>query len=234
MTGLVLSSSSVSAWLDCHLQWWFRYVLQAEGESSEALDTGIAVHAHIEEYLKSRTLAGRDEPMVFIDRIDVVSLFVVWEREVRPLIGRPRFVEEQYRFNINGIDYQSTLDLVDEDGVVIDTKTTRSRPRPGRYRIPLIGHALGYRALTGEKERGRRLDYLVRTKTPYYWPEAIEGPATIDEIVEFGATVEAVAEGIAREDYAATGLDSPWACASCPYRNECGPRLRYEGEHSGR
>lgn len=226
MSDLVLSSSSVSSWLDCHLQWYFRYVLQLDGTNSEPLEFGIAIHEHIEDALKP---AG--EGQASVDPA-VLELYDVWTDNVSPILGTPRFVEEQYRFWINGIDYQSTLDIVDGYDIVIDTKSTKSRPRAGRYRIPLIGHAIGFRALTGEREKGRRLDYLVRTKTPYYWPEATDGPATPDEIAEFGATVEAVAEGVSREDYAATGLDSPWACATCPYRLECGPRIRWEENHA--
>lgn len=222
MSDLVLSSSSVAIWLECHLAWWFRYVLQSDGDPGEQLEVGIAVHEHAESELKD------DREMVLSSDPAVLDLVDVWREHIRPELGVPRLVEAGYRLNVNGIPYQSILDVVDEGSIVRDLKTTAKRPPAGRYRISLIGHALGFRALTGEKEKGRALDYVVRAKTPYYWPETFEGPATMDEVAEFGATIENVAAGIDRGEFAATGLDSPWACATCPYRAECGPRIRYE------
>jgi hypothetical protein len=224
VSDLILSSSSVSTWLDCHLQWYFRYVLQLDGNPSPELKLGIAVHEHVEELLEP----GHGGSLS-IDP-EVTDLVDVWVANVQPEL-EPTLVEEVYRLDVNGIGYQSILDYADGE-IACDLKTTARRPPAGRYRVPMIGHALGYRALTGKKERGRRLDYIVKTKAPYHWPETIEGPATLDDVVEFGGTIEQVANGIAREDYAATGLDSPYACATCPYRDECGPRLRYEEERA--
>lgn len=224
MSDLVLSSSSVSTWLDCELQWYFRYVMFLEGEPSEALTTGIDVHEHAAVLLDPDY---RAEDGLSVDPA-ILELVDVYKTDVMPEIGKPLLVEEPYRLNVNGIDYQSILDVVDEEGRVRDLKTTNKRPRAGRYRISMIGHALGSRALTDEVETDVVLDYIVRTKTPYYWPESLGGPVSEDDIAEFGGTVVAVAEGIDKGEYAATGLDSPWACSMCPYRAECGPRQRYE------
>lgn len=220
--GLVLSSTSVNTWLDCHLQWYFRYVLMYDSTPSEAISTGIAVHEHAEMLLKQNTLAdGSVDP-------EVIDLIELWKREVKPQLGITQFVEAPYRIEVNGIAYQSILDVVDEQGAVRDLKTTRRKPRPGRYQLAMIGHALGSRSLTGTIESDVVLDYLVRTRVPYYSREAKGGPVTDDEIDVFAGTLAAVADGIDREEYDATGLDSPWACAVCPYKSICGPRQRYE------
>lgn len=222
--GLVLSSTSLSTWLDCHLQWFFRYVMYLDGEPSDAITIGIAVHEHAEAALKGQWASDSlsSDP-------EVLRLVTVWATDVAPLLGSPQLVEAPYRVVVNGITYQSTLDVVDAEGRVRDLKTTAKRPRSGRYRLAMIGHALGSRALTGNTETDVVLDYIVRTKSPYYWPESYGGPITEDDIDDFAAVLDAVATGIDREEYDATGLESPWACAMCPYRAVCGPRLRYEG-----
>ena len=225
MSGLVLSSSSVATYLDCHLQWWFAYVVRDPGKPREQTLVGIATHDLVESLLTDPKSLRRQPGHVWDE---AYRLLPVFEAEVLPQLGTVRYVEQVYQFEIEGFYYQSYLDYVDGSNRVRDLKTTSRRPGPHdeRYRVPMIGHALGFRSLTGEIEADVILDYLVRTKTPYYWPIASGGPVSEDDEEFFIATLEGVTKGIAARDYDPTGLGSPWACLSCPYQDQCGPYQR--------
>ena len=111
--------------------------------------------------------------------------------------------------------------------ILRDLKTTGSRPSAGKYRLAMTGYWLGSTDLGYEPEAAQ-LDYIVRTKTPYYWPEAME-PVTDHDIAVLAQTLETVADGVSREDYRPTGLATR-ACLSCPYKAICGPYDRYQKE----
>ena len=106
--------------------------------------------------------------------------------------------------------------------ILRDTKTTGSRPSPGKYRFAMTGYWLGATDL-GFPPDISQLDWLVRTKNPYYWPEAME-PITDDDIAIFAAELETVAEGVARGDYLPDGprhqsmqiLPVPWLLWALP------------------
>lgn len=228
MSDLILSSSSVAAWLDCHLRWWFDYVALRPAPVDERLQTGIDVHAQVEWLLRLKQgswLYDKSNPRPPASPA-VMELATLYERQVLWRV-EPVLVEAEYQFNLDGVTYQSILDAADDQGVVIDLKTSASRPgKDGRrYRLSMIGHAIGYRVLMAKEETGRRLDYLIRTKTPYYWPVELD-PIDDDDYDYFSATLYEVAEGIDRGEYAPTGLDSPWACATCPHKAACGPYQR--------
>lgn len=109
--------------------------------------------------------------------------------------------------------------------ILRDLKTTGSRPKEGRYRFNMIGYWLGAREL-GYECASMQLDYIVRTKTPYYWPEVVAAP-TDDDIEWFAATLQSAADGVGRADYHPTALGTR-ACLSCPCRSFCGPYSRYK------
>lgn len=145
----------------------------------------------------------------------------------------PLAVEYEFEIEINGIGYSGSIDrvdpVVDERGdrvdnivVVRDSKFPKSRPRKGRYRVPMLGYMTGYAVSEDATVQLGVLDHVVRTKTPYYWPEFMDAP-TSDDIAELAATIEQVAEGIDKGRFRATGLDSRMACAMCPHTKACGP-----------
>jgi hypothetical protein len=224
---VVYSASSVTAYENCHLQWWFTYVLQAEGEQSEAQRVGIKIHDFAERSLKHLGTAYRsDDP-------EVVPLAKVWNEDILPTYRSPVLIEADFQLVVNGIPYSGIIDAVDEQDVpwgyallLRDLKSTGKRPSPGRYRFAMTGYKLGAEDLLGRPIDGAQLDYIVRTKTPYYWPEAME-PITDVDVAIFAATLEAVANGVEREDYRPTGLGT-WTCNTCPHRATCGPYQRYQ------
>ena len=227
MRPVVFSASSVTAYQDCQLKWWFTYVLVNPGDQSEPQMVGIAVHDAAEAILTKVK-----PPDAFADWPPaVVQLIDVFVNDVLPTYRNPIAVELPFQLEVNDIPYSGFIDALDEQdlpwGYTIllrDTKTTRQRPRKGQYRFAMTGYWLGATDL-GYKLDTAQLDWIVRTKTPYYWPEAI-GPITDDDINLFVRTLEETAEGVERGRFEPTGLGT-WQCKACEHTAICGPYQRY-------
>ncbi len=236
---VVFSSSSVNAYQECHLRWYFSYILGQEGTQSEAQVVGIAVHDAAEQILRKKLPADAFDAMPPID-----GLMKVFARDILPTYRDPVLVEAPFQIEVDGIPFSGIIDSVDRqdvpgpdwspaDGLDVpdhanilrDLKTTGSRPSAGKYRFNMIGYFLGAREL-GYEIAIMQLDYIVRTKTPYYWPEAQQIPDD-DEVAGWAGTLHAAANGVARGDYNPTGLGTR-ACASCPHKALCGPYQRYQ------
>lgn len=225
---VVFSASSVTAYQMCHLQWYFTYVLGQPGVQSEPQAVGIAVHDAAEAILR-RTL-----PTDAFDAMPPITELVrVFANDILPTYRNPLLIEASFQLEVNDIPYSGVLDAVDEHDVpwgyaliLRDLKTTGSRPSPGKYRFAMTGYKLGAEDLLGRPIDAAQLDWIVRTKHPYYWPEALE-PITEDDINVFAATLETVAEGVARDNYDPTGLGT-WACKACSHAAICGPYQRYQ------
>jgi len=218
----VFSASSVNAYLDCHLRWWFQYVAVVPYEPSEAQATGIEVHRVAEVLIRGET-ASYDKALDPLVR--------VFADDIMPTIGQIMAVEEPFLIEVNGILYSGIFDLLDGHEGVFDTpyfalrdlKTTGSRPAKGKYRFNMIGYTLGARSL-GYVVDEVRLDYIVRTLKPYYWPEVQPIPDE-DEIDGWRATLENVADKVEQGDFEPTGLGT-YVCSYCNFKSECGPYQR--------
>jgi RecB family exonuclease len=153
-------------------------------------------------------------------------------------------VEEAFEIEVNGIGYSGAIDRLDaladpEDLdpwraqlILRDTKVTHSRPRPGKYRLNMIGYALGVEhVIAGRMPNLLVLDYIVRTKEPYYWPEYIDPPSATD-VDWFAAQLEQAAEGIDAGRFEPLGLSGAFTCAACPHQAICGPYQRFQ-QHLG-
>lgn len=226
MRPTVFSGSSINTYNDCHLQWYFGYVSLEDGDLSEPLAVGIAWHDAIEQ-----TLKGTLPPDAFEDDPVIGSLVKVFNADILPTYRDPVLIEAEFQLEINGIPYSGVIDALDRQDVpwgysniLRDHKSTGSRPRQGKYRLPMTGYWLGAADL-GYEPDAAQLDYVVRTRTPYYWPEPMD-PITDDDIGILARVLETVAEGVAREDYRPTGLGTR-ACVSCPYKAICGPYDRF-------
>lgn len=227
---VVFSASSLTAYQSCHLQWWFGYVLVAEGVPSEPQATGILAHEYQEQRLKGM------EPWRSDGRpgwTSVKPIIDVIDQDILPTYRQPVLIEASFQLEIDDIPFSGILDAVDRQDVpwgtadiLRDLKTTGSRPSPGRYRLAMTGYWLGATDLLGKPPDSAQLDYIVRTKTPYYWPEVLE-PITADDVARFAAVLREVARGVDQGDFAPTGLGTR-ACGSCNYREICGPYQRYQ------
>ena len=250
MNPVVFSASSVGAYLDCHLRWYFTYVLNEPGVQSEPQRVGIAVHDYAERMLRglARVRDGSHaRPVPTPTGLD--DLARVFDNDILPTYRDPVLIEAAFQIAVNGIPFSGIIDSVDALPIVPeehdfpsywaaevsgkypaayyilrDLKTTGSRPKAGRYRFNMIGYWLGAREL-GREPAIMQLDYIVRTQKPYYWPEVVAAPDE-DDIEWFAATLQSAAEGVERADYAPTGLGTR-ACSYCGVRGICGPYTRY-------
>lgn len=246
---VVFSASSVSAYLDCHLKWFFAYILNEQGVQSEAQAVGIAVHDYAEGVL--RQMRGDGQAVVVSEA--PMELTGVFNRDILPTYRDPVLVEAAFQIEVNGIPFSGIIDSVDRQdmpppgpfvdwdsegrdmidpypfyaNILRDLKTTGSRPKAGRYHFNMVGYWLGAREL-GYTPDIMQLDYIVRTQKPYYWPEVVAAPDD-DDIEWFAATLQGAAEGVERADYAPTGLGTR-ACSYCPVASICGPYQRYNKE----
>ena len=231
---MILSASSISTYNDCHLQWYFTYVERRPAESA-AMDLGQAVHDYAEDILKGNDIErwppADDQAMGLIE---------VFQRDIYPTYGDPVLVEAGFELDVEGVTYTGFIDSVDahvgpleQDGPLLsspanyilrDLKTSKSRPRKGKYRDPLIGYYLGAREL-GFPPDAMQLDYIVKTKTPYYWPEEQPVPDD-DEIDVWAGQVARVAASIEMADWEPTGVGT-WVCSTCPHKDICGPYDRW-------
>jgi hypothetical protein len=223
---VVFSASSVNAYQTCHLQWGFTYIHGLEGIQSEPQRIGIKTHDYAERSLKHLGTAYIPDP-------EIKDLAKVFVDDILPTYRTPILIEAAFQLEINDIPYSGILDAVDEQDVpwgyaliLRDLKTTGSRPSPGKYRFAMTGYLLGAEDLLGRKIDAAQLDYIVRTKHPYYWPEVLE-PITDEDVAIFANTLESVGNLVAQGDFEPTGLGT-WACKSCGHRDICGPYQRYK------
>jgi len=234
MNPVVFSASSVSAYIDCHLRWFFSYVLNEKGEQSEAQAVGIAVHDYAERMLNGLVdvmNGGHARPVP--SPTGLADLARIFDEHILPTYRDPVLIEASFQVSINGIPFSGIIDSVDRQdigqaayaNILRDLKTTGKRPPTGRYRFPLVGYWLGAREL-GYEPAIMQLDYIVRTAKPYYWPEVVAAPDE-DDIAWFAATLDAVADGVERSDYEPTGLGT-YVCSYCPHKAICGPYTRYK------
>lgn len=231
MRPVVYSASSLNAYIDCHLRWYFIYVLLEEEAESEARAVGIAVHDFAEQRLK--VLQGTATEANY-EGEDITPLVMVFNRDILPTYENPVLIEAPFQIEVNGIPFSGIIDSLDEQQVdwstdtvyvLRDLKTTSQRPSKGRYRLNMTGYWVGATSL-GYRPDVTQLDYVVRTRKPYYWPEVLD-PITDDDVDVLAATLSAVARGVESEDYRPTGLGT-LACSYCGYKAICGPYQRYQ------
>jgi len=229
----VLSGSSVATYEECHLQWYFEYVEKREARS-DAMDLGQFVHDYAETILNGGAEHGFPDGAPLGEILPLIDVF---DRDVAPTYVSPVLIEAGFELDVEGITYTGFIDAVDvhpedlerfqfsEETIVRDLKTSKNRPRPGRYRDSMVGYYLGAREMGHQADR-LRLDYIVKTKTPYYWPEDQEVPDD-DEIDIWASKVVRVHASIEAGDFEATGVGT-WHCTSCPFKDICGPYERYQ------
>ena len=214
MSGLTLSASSVNSYLACPRQWYLTYIMGMEGDDSPERQMGLDVHHLAEAALQS------GKPSSFAATGEMKTLAMLFEREVMPTIGTPQLIEGQFIIDVDGITYSGYIDYIDSQGRLRDLKTTGKKPRPGKYRLNMVGYYLGATTM-GFDITALGLDYIVRTRHPYYLPEWQEMPDD-EEVAGWAGTLHRVERGIEAGDFPPTGLDG-WQCKYCQHQAICGP-----------
>jgi hypothetical protein len=245
---LVLSGSSLNTFLRCARQWEYAYVYRLKSPPSLKQALGIAAHDALEIDLRQKITTREDLPMDMVldafadafkkegqdarekpDKGETRPLFMdsgiaavrKWHSDVAPLY-QPVAVEEHVQFKINDVVIDGTLDARDEDGWIRDHKFVGKKPSSGEaYVLNMTGYAIGSRvAHPGTIETGIVLDHVVRTKEPYYFPIASEGPVPDRAIRGYAQIVSDVSRSIKAGIFPPTGLKSN-ACSWCGYKDRC-------------
>lgn len=265
MSELVLSASSVDAYGSCHYRWFLAYIESTPGEQGIPQAVGLGVHAAVEDYYNGRLRGDKlsHEEVLAAGRESFDLMFMVQSAEISepsedPIKARkegrrvtevyltdvgpnvnPVYVELPGRIVVNDIPYSFHIDLVDDQDVVRDTKVKRAMPRRGMrdYLFQGIGYALGFRDWSGRIETDYQLDIMIRLKRdrPYHRTITHGGPFSDDEISEFAARLERVADGISRGRFDPSGLDEdPAVCRYCSVQALCAPYQETHPEETHR
>lgn len=244
----VFSASSVNTFMRCEKQWEFAYVYELKRPPSIRMVLGTSAHAAEEVNYKQKLETKIDLPTsdvldVFSDAFDDgardavpdtgeekesrgeakdsgILTLTKYHKKVAPEI-EPLWVEHEGLMHVDDIPYSYTIDLVDTKRRVRDHKFTKRRPQSsGDYRLGMVGYAMAYRNETGETESDVVLDYMVRTKDPYHWPVASEGPVPDRAISAFAGVLDTVNRAVQEGNFLPTGLQHH-ACSWCGYKDIC-------------
>lgn len=231
MPDLILSTSSISAYLQCHYRYLLSNIYRVGGAQSAAAALGTAVHAAVEAFWKAtptrpqavleRVLAAEltrvppphDEPVATLLR-DGTAMLRTYIKTVTPTFT-PTLVEQTFVITIDAVTVAGTIDAADDD--LHDTKTTSliSKFDPTNHVLQLSLYSLGYQVLTGRKPKRLLLDVLPRGGRVTYRQYEVQ-----PEIGELIDVLGIVSEGISKEDYEPTGATGG-VCHYCPYRRIC-------------
>lgn len=225
---LILSKSSIDAWLSCHYKWFIGYVWRIGGAPSLDMAVGTAVHAGVEAYWNgndhveaTRMALQREVALMDAVSADEVARAVVdahamtktYVEKIAPTF-RPTMVEQDFLIRVNGQLVSGRLDAASETEVH-DTKTTStpSKVTPDQHRLGMTLYSWGYRALTGHLPEKLQLDIVAKN-----------GRWAVKEVEpDYAGTAEVVglvADGIKSNDFRPTGA-AVGECPRCPYRNIC-------------
>jgi len=228
----------------CPLQYKFRYIDGLIIPPNSEICLGKSIHRTLEENYSQKIQTRQDLPLEHITDLfsdfwdeeskeavfeadekpgkvkdDGINLVRVYHRQVAPSL-QPVYVEKEFYLPIEGSDYflKGYIDLIEEQGVIIDHKTTkRAYPQDkAKNDLQLTAYALAYRMLFGMQESGVRFDVLVRTKTPKI--QHLTSKRTNEDILRFLKILREVEKGI-RE-----GIFYPnenFMCSVCGYKDLC-------------
>ncbi len=189
-----LSVTQLKMYLRCPLQYYLRYVCGLKIPPTGDLILGRTVHSTLEENYRQKIQSHQDLPLqqfhdIFSQRWDQEAQLTLFEdgekpgqlkdegvrlldpyhRDVAPGV-QPVKVEREFLLDTGATELplKGYIDLIDDQGAIIDHKTTkRSFPADAAAKdLQLTAYAFAYRALYGQNENRLRLYGLVRTKQP--------------------------------------------------------------------
>lgn len=201
----IYHQSHINMFLKCGLQYEFRYIQGLVLPPKSALTVGNAVDTGVTVNLVQKVSSKTDLPLNDVldacsSDFDKRAVTTVWDGEdpgkykdvsvklaqahhehIAPKI-QPAKVQEKFTIETDaGYGLGGIIDLVEESGIVADTKTSKNK-----YDADAIHRAIqpavydfAYEALRGKKSPGFRYDVLVKpTKTKPAEAQQVEGRVT--------------------------------------------------------
>jgi putative RecB family exonuclease len=239
-----LSVSQLKMYLRCPLQYFFRYICDLKSPPTGDLSLGRTVHETLHDNYHQKIKSARDLPFDEISDIfstywdreaketefaadeqpgkikdDGIGLLKTYFDQIAPHV-QPLQVEQEFLVNIKGtrLPILGYIDLIDDHGSIIDHKTTkRSYPEDAAEKdIQLTAYVMAYRAVTGRKESGVRLDVMVRNKQPKV--QQLYGHRTESQIGRFVQLAGQLEKGISA---GAFYPNEGYTCGICGYQGMC-------------
>jgi len=243
------NQSELKAYLKCGKLWEFRYLRGIKVPPSSALTLGSSVDAAVTANLVQKVETGADldaEEVLdtFSDEFDRrktetewgeenpdrqkdlgVSLVALHHEEVAPRID-PESVQESFVIETDaGYDLHGTIDHVEKDGTVVDTKTSRIPYAPdavSKSFQPTL-YDFAYEATRGKPAKAFRYDVLVKpTATKGARLQQVEAPVTKDDREWLFDAMNQVHKAI-QAGVALPAPEGSWYCSPkwCGYWDRC-------------
>jgi hypothetical protein len=242
---LVLSGSSVATYRRCPQWWYYEYIQQLVRPPRLQMARGLAAHEAVEFDLKHKVATWHDAPReqvvdLYIDRFveyskdsprvqgkdtieDIFRRGVLaveaWYDNVAPDIF-PLFVEVNGRFEVDGVLYDWTADVIDQSYLVRDWKFVKKKPQPGSpfspdYTYPMRGYYMGAETELDIELSGWQIDYMVCTLHPYLVSDT-HMPLDQADRDDFRDVVVETHDRIMEGQFPPRGLGNN-ACSWCPF-----------------
>jgi len=247
-----ISPTQISMYLRCPTQYMFRYIEGLILPPKSAMTKGRAVHKGQEVNYKQKIETKQDLPLDDVKdavatefetiapetewkpeenkgkiKDETISLASLYHQEVAPAV-QPAYVEEEVYFQIpeTEIKLKGFIDVVQEGGIIRDTKTTAKTPNQdiADKSLQLTAYSLAYRTLTGEEEAGLVLDYLVNTKVPKVIP--FQTKRSKNDISRFISIASQITKAIQAGLFYPNPDNSMCSEKNCGYWHECHKKFK--------
>mgnify|MGYP001302554037 CR=1 FL=1 len=242
-----ISVSQINTYLRCPLQYYYRYIEGLIIPPNSALSFGKVTHKTAEDNYKQKIETKEDLPLDEMQdrwaqywdeaaqetefekdekpgqiKDEGINCITTYHKEISPNV-QPVLVEEKVELSFANTDYTllGYIDVVDENKMIIDTKTTKRTPSEDNIKkdIQLTAYSLCYQTLFEEKEAGVRLDYIVRNKKPKI--VQLTANKTQDDINRFLKLVAYVVKAIENELFYPNVHNVTCSEKGCGYYHKC-------------
>lgn len=220
-----ISASQINMYLKCPQQWAFRYIEGLKSPPGAALTLGSCFHGatakNYEQKIESKADLPEDEVCdIFSTQFESAKHDTAWYEDekpgevkdagietlreyhkVIPPTVQPAQVEMKFTLGFTNLDekFLGYIDLLDDTGKIIETKTTSRKPSEisHDHKLQATAYATGYRVKYKRQESASRIDYAVSKKNPEIVSMPLE--ITAQDMDYFLRIVPMVLDGIKKE-----------------------------------
>ncbi len=251
LPGEVLSPSQTNKFLDCPAKWYFKYMLGLPDPLNSNLAVGIAVDNTLSHYFRIKAADGVEMPeadvldvldpawadqeavMVLREGEDPEQLHALCQRLVRSYLselapkvtpgvieGEPA-VQVRVEGTIAGVKVQGIIDLIKDDGTIVDLKTTKRKlgAVPADHMLQMTTYDL-----LCPHSRGRaELHYMVKNRSEKSVPKIVPFTREIgpEEVLFAESIYPAVQESMRDGIYLPSRTSRFCSRKYCPFWKTC-------------
>lgn len=243
----VLSPSQANKFVNCQVQWWYKFGLRLPEPVTGYRTLGTAVDHAITENYRQKIETREDLPVegliplfreswqqglqetIFRDDEKPEELSALGELLVRKYMDeaapyvQPAAVQLEVAGEINGVKVRGRVDVLDEEGTLIDVKTSAKSPSgiQSDYRFQLAT----YVQITPGASGAARLHTLTKTKTVKLVPQSFQVGGA--DLLRTSVMYPLVQEGMR------SGLYMPNRGSNLCSRKHCAYWRRCQDEYGG-